>query len=89
MRVVQSLKKVMREVIAIGRGRNSFQEPIEYAADNGYDGLLILTDGYAPEPMIPDIMHCKIIWERHDKSCYEAHHYWMEKSGRVCTIELK
>ena len=89
VRVVQSLKKVMREVIAIGRGGTSFQEPIEYAADNGYDGLLILTDGYAPEPMIPDNMHCKIIWVCQDKSCYEAHHHWMEKSGRVCTIELK
>ncbi len=89
VRVVQSLKKVMREVIAIGRGGTSFQEPIEYAADNGYDGLLILTDGYAPEPMIPDNMHCKIIWVCQDKICYEAHHHWMEKSGRVCTIELK
>ncbi len=89
VRVVQSLKKVMREVIAIGRGGTSFQEPIEYAAENGYDGLLILTDGYAPEPMIPDNMHCKIIWVCQDKSCYEAHHHWMEKSGRVCTIELR
>lgn len=89
VRVVQSLKKVMRDVIAIGRGGTSFQEPIEYAAENGYDGLLILTDGYAPEPMIPDNMHCKIIWVCQDKSCYEAHHHWMEKSGRVCTIELK
>lgn len=89
VRVVQSLKKVMREVIAIGRGGTSFQEPIEYATENGYDGLLILTDGYAPEPMIPDNMHCKIIWVCQDKECYEAHHHWMEKSGRVCTIELK
>ncbi len=89
VRVVQSLKKVMREVIAIGRGGTSFQEPIEYASENGYDGLLILTDGYAPEPMIPDNMHCKIIWVCQDKSCYEAHHHWMEKSGRVCTIELR
>ena len=89
VRVVQSLKKVMREVIAIGRGGTSFQEPIEYAAENGYDGLLILTDGYAPEPMMPDNMHCKIIWVCQDKECYEAHHHWMEKSGRVCTIELK
>lgn len=89
VRVVQSLKKVMREVIAIGRGGTSFQEPIEYATENGYDGLLFLTDGYAPEPMIPDNMHCKIIWVCQDKECYEAHHHWMEKSGRVCTIELK
>lgn len=89
VRVVQSLKKVMREVLAIGRGGTSFQEPIEYAHEHGYDGLLILTDGYAPEPWIPDNMRCKIIWVCQDKSCYDAHHHWMEKSGRVCTIELR
>lgn len=89
VRVVQSLKKVMREVIAIGRGGTSFQEPIEYAHENDYDGLLILTDGYAPEPWIPDNMRCKIIWVCQDKNCYEQHHHWMEKSGRVCTIELR
>ena len=88
VRVVQSLKKVMREVIAVGRGGTSFQEPIEYAHEHGYDGLLILTDGYAPEPLLPDNMRCKIIWVCQDKKCYEAHHRWMEKSGRVCTIEL-
>ena len=89
VRVVQSLKKVIREVLAVGRGGTSFQEPIEYAYENGYDGLLILTDGYAPEPWIPDNMRCKIIWVCQDKSCYERHHHWMEKSGRVCTIELR
>ena len=88
VRVVQSLKKVMREVIAVGRGGTSFQEPIEYAHEHGYDGLLILTDGYAPEPLLPENMRCKIIWVCQDKKCYEAHHRWMEKSGRVCTIEL-
>lgn len=87
--VVQSLKKVMREVLAIGRGGTSFQEPIEYAHDNDYDGLLILTDGYAPEPWLPEGMRCKIIWVCQDKNCYEVHHHWMEKSGRVCTIELR
>ena len=88
MRVVQNLKKVMRDVLAIGRGGTSFQEPIEYAHENNYDGLLILTDGYAPQPQIPDNMRCKIIWVCQDKKCYEQHHKWMERSGRVCTIEL-
>ena len=88
VRVVQSLKKVMRDVAVIGRGGTSFQEPIEYAHENGYDGLLILTDGYAPEPWLPDNMRCKIIWVCQDSNCYERHHRWMEKSGRVCTIEL-
>ena len=89
VRVVQNLKKVMRNVVAVGRGGTSFQEPIDYAAENDYDGLLILTDGYAPEPLLPDNMRCKIIWVCQDKNSYEAHHHWMEKSGRVCTIELK
>lgn len=89
VRVVQSLKKVMRDVAVLGRGGTSFDEPILYAHENGYDGLLILTDGYAPEPAIPDNMRCKIVWVCQDKHCYTKHHSWMEKSGRVCTIELK
>ncbi len=88
VRVVQNLRKMMRDVVAVGRGGTSFQEPVEYAHKNGYDGLLILTDGYAPEPMIPANMRCKIIWVCQDKRCYEQHHRWMERSGRVCTIEL-
>ena len=89
VRVVQSLKKVMRDVLAVGRGGTSFQEPVEYAHEHGYDGLLILTDGFAPEPAIPLNMRCKIIWVCQDKACYESQHHWMEKSGRVCTIELQ
>lgn len=89
VRVVQSLKQVMRDVAVLGRGGTSFQEPVDYAHQNGYDGLLVLTDGYAPEPVIPDNMRCKIIWVCQDKDCYEQHHRWMEKSGRVCTIELR
>ncbi len=88
VRAVQSLKKVVRETIAVGRGGTSFQEPIDYAVENGYDGLVILTDGYAPQPDIPDHMHCKIIWVCENRDCYEQHHKWMEQSGRVCTMEL-
>lgn len=89
VRVVQSLKKVMRDVTVVGRGGTSFQEPIDYAAENGYDGLLILTDGYAPPPSIPESFKTKIVWVCEDRSAYEAHHSWMEKLGRVCTIELR
>ena len=89
VRMVQSLKKVIRETVAVGRGGTSFQEPIEYAHENGYDGLVILTDGFAPSPTLPAGFRCKIIWVCRDRACYEHHHQWMEKSGRVCTIELK
>ena len=89
VRVVQSLRKAIRDVAVLGRGGTSFQEPVDYAHENDYDGLVILTDGYAPEPVIPDHMHCKIVWVCCNQACYDSHHEWMEKSGRVCTIELK
>jgi predicted metal-dependent peptidase len=89
VRVVQSLKKVMRDVAVVGRGGTSFQEPIIYAHQNHYDGLVMLTDGYAPEPIIPDNMRCKIVWVCNSKSSYEHSHGWMERSGRVCTMELR
>ena len=89
VRVVQTLKKVLREVAVLGRGGTSFQEPIDYAHENGYDGLVILTDGYAPEPVLPENMRCKIVWVCNNRESYEHAHRWMEKSGRVCTMELR
>ena len=85
---VRSLKKKMKEVKALGRGGTSFNEPIMYAHLNKYDGLVMLTDGYAPEPIIPDGFRCKIIWVCEDRSSYEDCEKWMKKSGRVCIMEL-
>ena len=89
VRVVQSLKKVLRNVTVLGRGGTSFQEPIDYANENGYDGLVILTDGYAPQPVLPDNMRCKLVWVCNNRESYESSHGWMEKTGRVCTMELQ
>ena len=89
VRVVHKLKKVMRDVAILGRGGTSFQEPIDYAHENGYDGLVILTDGYAPPPVLPDNMRCKIAWVCCDQGSYKNHHGWMEKTGRVCVMDLK
>ena len=89
VRVVQSLKKVLRDVAVLGRGGTSFQEPIDYAHENGYDGLVILTDGYAPQPVLPDNMRCKLVWVCNNRESYESSHGWMEKTGRVCIMELR
>lgn len=89
IRVVQSLDRVIRETVTVGRGGTSFQEPVDYAHENGYDGLVMLTDGYAPRPELPDNMRCKLLWVCCDKSSYEHHNGWMSKLGRVCTMELK
>ena len=89
VRGVQTLRKVMRDVAVLGRGGTSFQEPVDYAHEEGYDGLVVLTDGYAPEPVIPAGMRCKVVWVCNNRNSYEHAHRWMEKSGRVCIMELR
>ena len=79
----------MRDVAVLGRGGTSFQEPVDYAHEEGYDGLVVLTDGYAPEPVIPAGMRCKVVWVCNNRNSYEHAHRWMEKSGRVCIMELR
>ena len=88
VRAVHSLKKVIRDVAIIGRGGTSFQEPIDYAHENGYDGLVVLTDGYAPEPIIPSGFKTGILWVCENESCLNHHKKWMEKSGRTCVMQI-
>lgn len=88
IRTVQNLRKVVRDVGIIGRGGTSFQEPIDYAHANGYDGLVMLTDGYAPEPVIPDGFKTGIMWVCENENCHEYHKHWMEKTGRTCVMQI-
>lgn len=88
VRAVHSLKKVIRDVAIIGRGGTSFQEPVDYAHENGYDGLVVLTDGDAPEPIIPQGFKTGILWVCENESCLNHHKSWMEKSGRTCVMQI-
>ena len=88
VQLVHSLKKVIKDVAVLGRGGTSFQEPIEYAHENGYDGLIILTDGYAPAPRIPEGFKTGILWVCENEDCLEQHKSWMEKSGRTCVMQI-
>jgi len=88
IRAVHSLKKVIKDVAIVGRGGTSFQEPIDYAHENGYDGLVILTDGFAMEPTIPDGFKTGILWVCENESCLKQHKDWMEKSGRTCVMQI-
>ena len=88
VRSVHTLKKVIREQMIIGRGGTSFQEPINYAHEHAYDGLLILTDGYAPQPVIPNGFKTRLLWVCENENCYKNHKKWMEESGRVCVMQI-
>ena len=88
VRAVHNLKKVIKDVAIVGRGGTSFQEPIDYAHENGYDGLVVLPDGYAPEPTIPDGFRTGILWVCENESCLKQHKRWMEKTGRACVMQI-
>lgn len=88
VRVVQNLKKVVKDVGIVGRGGTSFQEPIDFAHENGYDGLIMLTDGYAPAPDIPEGFKAGILWVCENEDCLNHHKHWMEKSGRTCVMQI-
>ncbi len=83
-----TLKKALNTTVAIGRGGTCFQPAVDYAVENHYDGLVILTDGYASQPTVPHRTTLKIAWVCSNESSYERHHEWMEKLGRVCTMEI-
>jgi len=85
----KDIKRAKSDMMAVGRGGTDFQAPIDYAIANNYDGLVILTDGYAPEPVIPVGAGLKIIWVCDSQQSYNAHQTWMKKSGRVCTMQTK
>lgn len=88
VRAVHSLKKVVKDIAILGRGGTSFQEPVDYAHENGYDGLVMLTDGYAPPPTIPDGFKTGLLWVCENQSCLDHHKQWMEKSGRTCVMQI-
>jgi predicted metal-dependent peptidase len=91
--VVQKMGKRFRPSDSIkisGRGGTDYQPVIDYLKDNKqYDGLIIFTDGYAPEPKLDFHTRTKILWACESESSYNNHHKWMEKTGRACFIETR
>ena len=86
---VVTFKKRPTKVEVRGRGGTSFQEVFDYLKDHRqYDGLLIFTDGYAPEPRVDFAMRTKVLWICRSEAEYNQHHEWMSKTGRACWIEF-
>lgn len=86
---VQTFEKAKKRVEILGRGGTSFQPLFDYLQKNSkYDGLIILTDGEAPEPQKPKHLNTKVVWVCEDEKAYQKHKYWMKKTGRCCFVQL-
>lgn len=57
-----SLRKARKTLKIEGRGGTEFQSALDYFAKEGYDGLLMITDGYAATPTLPENTHGTILW---------------------------
>lgn len=73
-----------------GRGGTSFQPVFDYLHEhNRYDGLIILTDGYAEVPHKDFSTRARILWVCESEDCYNQHKQWMSQLGRCCYMNLK
>ncbi len=89
LKELTTLKKAPKEVKIEGRGGTDFQILFDYIAKHPrYDGMIIFTDGYAPEPKVPQPMHAKVLWICDCEQNYERHREWMRKSGKAAFIQL-
>ena len=80
-------KKSIKELNVKGRGGTDFQAPVDYAVEHPeYDGLIIITDGYAPCPNTEQL-RTKLLWVIDNESSYKNIHENLRKTGRVCLME--
>ena len=82
-------KKNKQEFKVKGRGGTDFQAPVDYVKENpNYDGLIIITDGYAPTPEVPPFLRTKLLWVIDNEQSYKLRYESLRKTGRVCLMEL-
>ena len=72
-----------------GRGGTNFQAPVDYVKEHpGYDGLVIITDGYAPVPEVPAHLRAKLLWIIDNEKSFEEHYKSLRATGRVTLMQV-
>ena len=69
---VQPMKKAQKSIKISGRGGTNFQDAINYFLNNRYDGLIMITDGYAPVPEVPSAFYGDILWMLYDMQAFQG-----------------
>ena len=85
---LKEAKKNLQEFKVQGRGGTNFQAPVDYVKEHpDYDGLIIITDGYAPTPDVSPHLKAKLLWVIDNESSFRIHYESLRKTGRVCLME--
>ena len=84
-----SFKKRQTSFTISGRGGTNFQPVFDYAKDHPeYDGVIILTDGYADHPQKKSGTKAKFVWILPSEAEYNEHKDWMNESGKSCFLTV-
>lgn len=84
---VESYRTTASALDVVGRGGTSFQCIIDYALENQYDGLIIMTDGYSDSiPRYDKRAGFHMIWICDSMKSYSDNHEWMSRIGLVCPL---
>ncbi len=67
---VLSMKKARKTIEIEGRGGTDFQAPVDHFLKYRYDGLILITDGYASPPEVPKTFYGSILWMIYDYQAY-------------------
>ena len=82
-------KKRKQEFKVQGRGGTNFQAPVDYLAKHPeYDGMVVITDGYAPVPEIPPHCKAKLLWIIDNEDSFRRNGKNLRKTGRVCLMQV-
>jgi len=82
-----TMKKAKKSIQILGRGGTDFREIIEYIdIHRQYDGLIVYTDGYAPDPPVPQNKRTRIVWLFESKKSYDTMKKMLSPLGKVAFI---
>ena len=86
---IKNTRKHLDSMMIKGRGGTNFAAPLNYVIEHpGYDGLIIITDGYAQVPVVPAHLGTKILWVIDNERSFEANYKFLRATGRVCLMQL-
>lgn len=69
---VLPMKKAQKSIRISGRGGTDFQEAIDFFLAGRYDGLIMITDGYADVPEVPSSFNGNILWMLYDMQAFQG-----------------
>ena len=73
--------KAQKKLHIGGRGGTDFQPAIDFYCKGKYDGLIMITDGFAPVPTLPTPFRGNILW-----MIYQGYEQW-QGCGVDCALE--